>query len=130
MARANHKLLVANRGEIALRIIRSAVELDIPTLSIYTDADAAAPHVFRATESVSVSSYIEQDNLIQVCKDNKVTMVHPGYGFLSENEVSCLSAVPTGKALIPHRCRNLLDASRTPASTGSARRRSRSRAWA
>ncbi|GAA6015274.1 hypothetical protein JCM8202_002408 [Rhodotorula sphaerocarpa] len=86
MAGSQHKLLIANRGEIALRIIRSAQELGIPTLSVYTEADAAAPHVFRADESVAVDSYTEQENLTKVCKDNNVTLVHPGYGFLSENE--------------------------------------------
>ncbi|GAA5984795.1 hypothetical protein JCM10908_003507 [Rhodotorula pacifica] len=86
MAASEHKLLIANRGEIALRIIRSAVDLGVPTLSVYTDADSAAPHVFRATESVHVSSYIDQDALISLCKEHGVTMVHPGYGFLSENE--------------------------------------------
>lgn len=88
MTSSRHKLLIANRGEIALRIIRSAVDLGVPTLSIYTDADSSAPHVFRATESVLVPSYIDQDHLIGMCKERNVTMVHPGYGFLSENEVS------------------------------------------
>ncbi|GAA5964336.1 hypothetical protein JCM8115_006075 [Rhodotorula mucilaginosa] len=86
MTSSRHKLLIANRGEIALRIIRSAVDLGVPTLSIYTDADSSAPHVFRATESVLVPSYIDQDHLIGMCKERNVTMVHPGYGFLSENE--------------------------------------------
>lgn len=98
MTSSRHKLLIANRGEIALRIIRSAVDLGVPTLSIYTDADSSAPHVFRATESVLVPSYIDQDHLIDMCKERNVTMVHPGYGFLSENEVSlraeCTPASP------------------------------------
>lgn len=95
MTSSRHKLLIANRGEIALRIIRSAVDLGVPTLSIYTDADSSAPHVFRATESVLVPSYIDQEHLIDMCKERNVTMVHPGYGFLSENEVSLRAAEST-----------------------------------
>lgn len=88
MATSQHKLLIANRGEIALRIIRSADDLGVSTLSVYTDADSSAPHVFKATESVLVPSYIDQEHLVDLCKEHNVTMVHPGYGFLSENEVS------------------------------------------
>ncbi len=88
MTSSRHKLLIANRGEIALRIIRSADDLGVPTLSVYTEADSSAPHVFRETESVLVPSYIDQDHFIDMCKERNVTMVHPGYGFLSENEVS------------------------------------------
>mgnify|MGYP001570725281 CR=1 len=81
----SHKLLIANRGEIALRILRSASALSLPTLSIFTEADASAKHVTLATESVSVPSYIDQEALLAVCAAHGVTMLHPGYGFLSEN---------------------------------------------
>ncbi|GAA5852079.1 hypothetical protein JCM8547_000152 [Rhodosporidiobolus lusitaniae] len=81
-----HKLLVANRGEIALRVLRSADDLDIPTLSVYTEADAGAPHVLRANEAVQIPNYLDADAIVKVCRDHGATMVHPGYGFLSENE--------------------------------------------
>ncbi|GAA5838018.1 hypothetical protein JCM11251_006825 [Rhodosporidiobolus azoricus] len=80
-----HKLLVANRGEIALRVLRSADELQIPTASIYTEADSSAPHVFKAGETALVPNYLDGDAIVEVCKKLEVTMVHPGYGFLSEN---------------------------------------------
>ncbi|GAA6031339.1 hypothetical protein JCM8097_005608 [Rhodosporidiobolus ruineniae] len=82
----SHKLLVANRGEIALRVLRSADELDIPTVSVYTEADAGAPHVFKAKEAALIPNYLDGDAIIEVCRKFGATMVHPGYGFLSENE--------------------------------------------
>ncbi|GAA5886536.1 hypothetical protein JCM6882_001679 [Rhodosporidiobolus microsporus] len=81
-----HKLLVANRGEIALRVLRSADELGIPTASIYTEADADAPHRFKAGETALIPNYLDGDAIVKVCKKLGATMVHPGYGFLSENE--------------------------------------------
>ncbi len=85
------KVLVANRGEIARRVIRTLKKMDIKSVAIYSDADANAPHVFEADESVhvgaspSAESYLQQDRIIQACKDLGVDGIHPGYGFLSEN---------------------------------------------
>ncbi|GAA5900385.1 hypothetical protein JCM8208_005347 [Rhodotorula glutinis] len=81
-----HKLLIANRGEIAMRILRSARDLQIPTVAVYRDADAAAPHALQADEAVLVPAYINQDAILRACRDTGATMIHPGYGFLSENE--------------------------------------------
>lgn len=85
------KLLVANRGEIALRIMRSARELGIKTVAVYSEADRLSPHVKYADESVCLGppptnlSYLLSDKIIEVCKDLEVDAIHPGYGFLSEN---------------------------------------------
>lgn len=85
------KILVANRGEIALRVIRSAKEMGISTVAIYSEADRQALHVRYADEAVCVGpppssqSYLLIDKIIQVCKDLQVDAIHPGYGFLSEN---------------------------------------------
>ncbi|MDX2305358.1 MAG: acetyl-CoA carboxylase biotin carboxylase subunit [Microscillaceae bacterium] len=85
------KLLVANRGEIALRIMRSAREMNIRTVAVYSEADRNALHVRFADEAVCIgtppssNSYLRGDKIIQVCKELGVDAIHPGYGFLSEN---------------------------------------------
>ncbi|MDX9750642.1 MAG: acetyl-CoA carboxylase biotin carboxylase subunit [Flavobacteriales bacterium] len=85
------KILVANRGEIALRVMRSAREMGIRTVAVYSEADRQAPFVRFADEAVHIGpapskeSYLVIDKLVQVCKDLQVDAVHPGYGFLSEN---------------------------------------------
>lgn len=85
------KVLIANRGEIARRVIRTLQKMDIATVAIYSDADKDAPHVLEADEAVHVGaspsseSYLKQDLILQICKDLGVDGIHPGYGFLSEN---------------------------------------------
>ncbi|MEY4350043.1 MAG: hypothetical protein RL078_85 [Bacteroidota bacterium] len=85
------KVLVANRGEIARRVLRTLKKMDIKSVAIYSDADANSPHVLEADEAVYVGkspsseSYLQQDKIIQICQDLGVDGVHPGYGFLSEN---------------------------------------------
>jgi acetyl-CoA carboxylase biotin carboxylase subunit len=85
------KVLIANRGEIALRIMRSAKEMGIATVAVFSEADRNAPFVRAADEAVCIGpppskdSYLVIDKLLKVCKDLKVDAVHPGYGFLSEN---------------------------------------------
>ncbi|MNU81942.1 Acetyl-/propionyl-coenzyme A carboxylase alpha chain [compost metagenome] len=85
------KVLIANRGEIARRVIRSLKKMNIATVAIYSDADANAPHVYEADEAVYVGkspsseSYLQQDVILKHCKDLGVEGIHPGYGFLSEN---------------------------------------------
>lgn len=85
------KILIANRGEIALRIIRACKELDIKTVAIYSDADQESLHVLRADEAYNVGpapsneSYLRIDQIIQVAKKSESEAVHPGYGFLAEN---------------------------------------------
>jgi len=84
-------VLVANRGEIACRIIRTLHTLGIHALAIYSEADRHAAHVKMADSAVCVGpppvaeSYLQVDKILQVCRDHQVDAVHPGYGFLSEN---------------------------------------------
>ncbi|WP_375448540.1 acetyl-CoA carboxylase biotin carboxylase subunit [uncultured Fibrella sp.] len=86
-----NKLLVANRGEIALRVMRTAREMGIKTVAIYSEADRNALHVRYADEAVcvgpppSAQSYLRGDAIIDVCRKFGVDAIHPGYGFLSEN---------------------------------------------
>ena len=84
-------LLIANRGEIACRIIRTAREMGIRTVAVYSDADAKALHVRQADESVHIGpspareSYLVGDKIIAAAKATGADAIHPGYGFLSEN---------------------------------------------
>ena len=84
------KLLIANRGEIACRVIRSAKKLGIKTVAVYSDADRDAPHTLMADQSVhiggspSAESYLLVDRIIDACRHTGADAVHPGYGFLSE----------------------------------------------
>jgi propionyl-CoA carboxylase alpha chain len=86
-----HKVLIANRGEIARRVIRTLKKMDIATVAVYSDADRNAPHVLEADEAVylgaspSAESYLKQDLILDYCKKLNVDGIHPGYGFLSEN---------------------------------------------
>ena len=84
------KILIANRGEIACRVIRTAQKMGIKTVAVYSDADARSPHVKMADEAVHIGpspageSYLVAEKIIQACKDTGAEAVHPGYGFLSE----------------------------------------------
>ncbi len=84
-------LLIANRGEIACRIIRTARAMGIRTVAVYSDADAGAPHVRQADEAVHIGpspareSYLVADKIIAAAKSTGAEAIHPGYGFLSEN---------------------------------------------
>jgi len=85
------KILVANRGEIALRVMKSAKKMGIKTVAVYSVADRQSPHVKFADEAVCIGeapsnqSYLLGDKIIEVCKELGVDGIHPGYGFLSEN---------------------------------------------
>lgn len=85
------KILVANRGEIALRIMRSAHEMGISTVAVYSDADRNTRYVRYSDEAVHIGapkaseSYLNADKIIEVCQQLNVDAIHPGYGFLSEN---------------------------------------------
>jgi acetyl-CoA carboxylase biotin carboxylase subunit len=100
------KILVANRGEIALRIMRSAREMGIKTVSVFSEADRNAPFVRYADESVCIGpppsnqSYLNIDKIIEVCKQLHVDGVHPGYGFLSERPIFAKRLKEAGITLI------------------------------
>ncbi|WP_026224900.1 acetyl-CoA carboxylase biotin carboxylase subunit [Methyloversatilis thermotolerans] len=89
------KILIANRGEIACRVIRTARRMGIATVAVYSEADANALHVELADEAVCIGpapareSYLVADRIIAACKATGAQAVHPGYGFLSENESFC-----------------------------------------
>jgi len=86
-----NKILVANRGEIARRVIRTLKKMNIASVAVYSDVDRNAPHVLEADEAVYLGkspaseSYLRMDAIIETCKKLGVDGVHPGYGFLSEN---------------------------------------------
>ena len=85
------KILIANRGEIALRVLRACKELGIPTVAVHSTADADAMHVRFADESVCIGppaakdSYLNIPSILSACEITGADAVHPGYGFLSEN---------------------------------------------
>ncbi len=107
------KLLVANRGEIALRIIRGAREMGVATVAVHSEADRLAPHVLAADEAVeigpapSAESYLRIDRLIEAARATGADAVHPGYGFLSERapfadaveEAGLIFVGPTGETI-------------------------------
>src|SRR4051812_12217708 len=101
-----HKILVANRGEIALRIMRSAREMGIKTVAVYSDADRNALHVRYADEAVHIGpspsnqSYLVSDKIIDACVQTGAQAIHPGYGFLSENAAFARQVREAGLILI------------------------------
>ena len=100
------KILIANRGEIACRVIKSAQKMGIKTVAVYSDADRDALHVQLADEAVhigespSAKSYLLADKIVQACLDSGAQAVHPGYGFLSENSAFCEQLIDNGIAFI------------------------------
>ncbi|MDQ1146815.1 acetyl-CoA carboxylase biotin carboxylase subunit [Bacillus sp. SORGH_AS 510] len=96
------KILIANRGEIALRIIRTCQEMGIETIAIYSDADKDMPFVKVATKAVNVGeppvnkSYLQAEKILEIAKSENVDAIHPGYGFLSENAAFAKRAIEEG----------------------------------
>ena len=85
------KILIANRGEIAVRVIRACREMGIPTVAVFSDVDRAALHVMKADEAYHIGaapareSYLNIERILAVARQSGTDGIHPGYGFLSEN---------------------------------------------
>ena len=100
------KILIANRGEIACRVMRTAKKMGIKTVAVYSDADARAPHVLMADEAVRIGpapaaeSYLKAELIIAACKATGAEAVHPGYGFLSERASFAAALAAAGIAFI------------------------------
>jgi propionyl-CoA carboxylase alpha chain len=100
------KILIANRGEIACRVIKTARRMGIATVAVYSDADRDALHVEMADEAVhigpppSAQSYLVIDRIVQACRDTGAQAVHPGYGFLSERQAFAEALAKVGVAFI------------------------------
>jgi geranyl-CoA carboxylase alpha subunit len=99
-------LLVANRGEIALRIMRTARAMSLRTVAVYSDADASAPHVRYADHAVRIGpapaskSYLSVEKILAAAKASGATAIHPGYGFLSENAAFARAVADAGLAFV------------------------------
>src|SRR5215472_6977071 len=125
------KVLIANRGEIAVRIIRALREMNIASVAVYSDADRASLHVRRADEAAhigraaSTESYLRIDRILDAAKKHGADAVHPGYGFLSENADFAEACENAGLAFIGPsaqsiRCMGSKTAARRTAIAGGA----------
>ncbi len=100
------KILIANRGEIAIRVARTARAMGVRTVAVYSDADAAAAHMAACDEAVHIGgsapadSYLRGDRIIQAALDTGAQAIHPGYGFLSENPGFVDAVVAAGLVFI------------------------------
>jgi len=100
------KILVANRGEIACRVMRTAKRMGIATVAVYSDADARSPHVLMADESVrlgpapAAESYLKAELILLAAKETGADCIHPGYGFLSERESFARACAEAGIAFV------------------------------
>jgi 3-methylcrotonyl-CoA carboxylase alpha subunit len=100
------KILIANRGEIACRVIKTARRLGIKTVAVYSEADAGARHVRLADEAVLIGpapareSYLVIERIIAAARQTGAQAIHPGYGFLSENEDFCAACEAAGLVFI------------------------------
>ncbi|HWU94480.1 MAG TPA: biotin carboxylase N-terminal domain-containing protein, partial [Sphingomonas sp.] len=100
------KILVANRGEIACRVMRTAKKMGIATVAVYSDADARAPHVLMADEAVrlgpapAAESYLNAELILLAAKETGADCIHPGYGFLSERESFARACAEAGIAFV------------------------------
>lgn len=106
--RINEKLLIANRGEIARRIIRTAHKMGIRTVAVYSDADREALYVQEAYEAIHIGpapskeSYLNMDRIIKAAKDSGADAIHPGYGFLSERAEFSKRVAEAGLEFVGH----------------------------
>ena len=101
-----HRLLIANRGEIAVRIIRACRELGIESVAVYSDADSRAPHVVAADRAVPIGparaseSYLSIPRIVDAARQAQADAVHPGYGFLAENAAFADACASTGLVFV------------------------------
>eukprot|EP00759_Apiculatamorpha_spiralis_P000890 PhF_6_TR10368/c0_g1_i2/m.16115 len=109
------KILIANRGEIACRIIRTCKRLDIKSVSVFSSADAIADHVLLADESVPIGndapneSYLCIDKIIAAAQQTGAQAIHPGYGFLSESTEFAIACEEAGIVFIGPTVQNMKD---------------------
>ncbi len=94
------KLLIANRGEIACRIIRSARAMGIHTIAVHSELDRSAPHVHDADEAVLIASYLDIDAVVAAARSTGAEAIHPGYGFLSERSAFARAVEDAGLTLV------------------------------
>ena len=108
------KLLIANRGEIAVRLIRAGKELGIKTVAIFAKEDEFAVHRFKADESylvgegkAPIAAYLDIDDIIRIAKETGADAIHPGYGFLSENDEFAAAVEAAGIKFVGPRVEHL-----------------------
>ena len=100
------KVLIANRGEIAIRVMRTCREMGIRTVAVYSDADARSRHVLEADEAIRLGpaapseSYLRSDLILDACRACGADAIHPGYGFLSENAAFAQASADAGVVFI------------------------------